>query len=86
MAIIGSRLVSTPPMLNNSNYNSWKNDIEIFTCSRSIEQWKCMIRGYDSPRDMNGLEIVNVINMSLEQTIAYSHNCQAMNIILSALD
>ena len=86
MANLSSRCVTHTPIFYGIDFNKWKNEIEIFICSRDIQQWKNIIIGYESPMNINDFEINDISHLTCNQLKNYSTHNKVLNALVCALD
>ena len=78
----GSSIVR-PPFFDGSNYAYWKKRMQIFLCSKDLEEWKTIKKGYIFSEN-EGI-IIEIEDTNNTQAKLYSQNCKAMNSLICAL-
>ena len=76
--------VTKPPFFDGSNYAYWKDRMEIWICSRDLEEWKSIKKGYEHPVDDTSTPI-SILDLTPEQATKYTNNMKALNSLVRAL-
>ena len=76
--------VVKPPYFDGSNNAYWKDRMEIWICSRDLEEWRAIKKGYVHPLD-DLLSPIPVSDLNTAQAAKYSNNRKALNSLMCAL-
>ena len=71
-------------MFDGNNYAYWKDRMEIWICSRDLEEWRAIKKGYVHPLD-ESLSPIPVLDMDTAQVAKYTTSMKALNSLMYAL-
>ena len=72
------------PYFDISNYAYWKDRMEIWICSRDLEEWRAIKKGYVHPLD-DSLNPIPIFDLDDTQAAKYTNNMKALNSLMCAL-